>query len=135
MGSTLSRRHVLAGGAGCALTICGLAGCASYGPEPEPTTGAPTGLTTPADAIPVGGGTVFADHQIVVTQPSSGEFKAFTAICTHQGCTVAEVTTTIDCHCHGSRYAIADGSVVAGPATAPLRELSATVSGSDITVA
>ncbi len=38
--------------------------------------------------IPEGGGKVFADQGVVVTQPASGEFKAFSAMCTHQGCAV-----------------------------------------------
>jgi len=57
----------------------------------------------------------------VVTQPVSGTFKAFSATCTHQGCAVSEVANgTINCPCHGSRFAVADGSVTAGPATTPL---------------
>lgn len=73
---------------------------------------------------------------MVVTQPSAGEFKAFSAICTHQGCTVNKVADgTIDCPCHGSKYRIADGSVAAGPAPRPLPAEQITVSGETITLA
>ncbi|HEY6424864.1 MAG TPA: Rieske (2Fe-2S) protein, partial [Pseudonocardiaceae bacterium] len=83
--------------------------------------------------VPVGGGEVFADQKVVVTQPAAGEFKAFSAICTHQGCTVNKIAGgTIDCPCHGSKYAIADGSVVHGPASRPLAPRQITVSGSTI---
>jgi Rieske Fe-S protein len=83
--------------------------------------------------IPVGGGKVFSGQKVVVTQPSAGTFKAFSAICTHQGCTVSEVADgTIDCPCHGSRYAVADGSVVQGPARRPLAARQITVSGNDV---
>jgi Rieske Fe-S protein len=47
-------------------------------------------LAAKAD-IPVGGGTVFKDEKVVVTQPEAGTFEAFTAVCTHQGCIVKEV--------------------------------------------
>ncbi|MFJ8491974.1 Rieske (2Fe-2S) protein [Streptomyces sp. NPDC094038] len=85
--------------------------------------------------IPEGGGTIFKDQKIVVTQPAKGEFKAFSAICTHEGCTVSQVADgTIDCPCHGSKFHIADGSVAHGPATRPLPAESITVSGNSITM-
>ncbi len=91
-------------------------------------------MTVPTSDIPVGGGKIYPDQKVVITQPSAGTFKAFSAVCTHQGCVVGAVTTTINCPCHGSMFAIADGSVVNGPATAPLPSLTASVSGSEITV-
>jgi Rieske Fe-S protein len=85
--------------------------------------------------IPVGGGTVFDATKIVVTQPKAGEFKAFSAVCTHKGCTVAKVENgTIDCPCHGSKYDMTTGAVKNGPATAPLPAKTATVSGGSITI-
>ncbi|MFI6422686.1 Rieske (2Fe-2S) protein [Streptomyces sp. NPDC050842] len=98
------------------------------------TTGAPPLATT--SEIPVGGGTVFTEAKVVVTQPTAGEFKAFSAVCTHQGCLVNKVADgTIDCPCHGSKYRIADGSVVAGPAPRPLPAKQINVSGESITLA
>ena len=74
-------------------------------------------------------------HQVVVTQPAKGTFKAFSSICTHQGCPVATVANgTINCDCHGSKYAIADGAVVDGPAPRPLPPKQITVSGDSITL-
>jgi Rieske Fe-S protein len=85
--------------------------------------------------IPVGGGTIYPDLEVVVTQPTRGEFKAFSAICTHQGCTVGQVAHgTIDCPCHGSEFSVKDGSVVRGPATQPLPEKRVTVNGDRIRV-
>jgi Rieske Fe-S protein len=86
--------------------------------------------------IPVGGGVVLADRDVVVVQPSAGEFRAFSATCTHQGCLVDEVGDgTIGCPCHGSRFALADGSVVEGPADTPLPERGIAVSGEEIRLA
>jgi Rieske Fe-S protein len=86
--------------------------------------------------IEVGGGSIFADEQVVVTQPTEGEFKAFSSTCTHQGCQVESVSDgTINCPCHGSKFSIADGSPDAGPATSPLKEVAITVEGDSIVLA
>jgi Rieske Fe-S protein len=85
--------------------------------------------------IPVGGGLIFAGQKVVVTQPTAGQFKGFTAVCTHMGCTVAQVADgTIDCPCHGSKFNIADGSVANGPATSPLAAKPVTVSGDTLSL-
>jgi Rieske Fe-S protein len=71
--------------------------------------------------IPVGGGAIYTAAKVVVTQPASGQYKAFSAVCTHVGCIVNKVTNgTIDCPCHGSEFKITNGAVVTGPAPSPL---------------
>jgi Rieske Fe-S protein len=150
----LTRRAAMAGvcGAACAAA---LSACASYGPATAP---APTAAPAPAPSagpqpggsgtggsasalartadIPVGGGAVFAEQDVVVTQPAAGEFKAFSATCTHQGCTVDKVEGgTIDCPCHSSRFAVEDGAPVAGPANRPLPERAIRVDGQSIVLA
>ncbi|XVV34021.1 Rieske (2Fe-2S) protein [Streptomyces sp. CA-100214] len=92
-------------------------------------------LAATAD-IPEGGGMVFADQKVVVTQPSKGEFKAFSATCTHQGCAVKSVSDgVINCPCHNSNFSITDGSVQSGPAPKPLPAVQITVSGDSIQLA
>lgn len=122
----------------------GEGGTESSAPAPaEPTGTTPSASGTAGGTplastseIPVGGGTVFADRKVVVTQPEEGEFKAFSAICTHQGCTVNKVADgTIDCPCHGSKFSVTDGAVTAGPAPRPLPAEKITVSGETITLA
>ena len=141
----LSRRRLIRNTGLSALAIGGLSACTNYGAQPAaPATSAGSGASGPASGangsaiakadIPVGGGKIFADLQAVVTQPASGEFKAFTSVCTHQGCTVAEVVQTINCTCHGSKFSITDGSVVNGPATAPLAAKNVTANGDNLTV-
>ncbi|MDX3454790.1 Rieske (2Fe-2S) protein [Streptomyces sp. ME02-8801-2C] len=130
-----TRRTILLATGAAALT----AGCSEYGDESSSSSvsaGSPgQELATTAD-IPVGGGTIFKDEQVVVTQPKEGEFKAFTSICTHQQCPVANVEGgTINCTCHGSKFNITDGSVAHPPATRPLAEKKITVAGNSIRLA
>ena len=94
------------------------------------TTGTLLGLVKD---IPVGGGVVFLDKKVVVTQPAKGVFKAFSAVCTHVGCICNKVANgTIDCPCHGSEFKITDGAVVTGPAPAPLPSRTITVADGKI---
>src|SRR5215470_8159804 len=122
-GPTLSRRTLLAGAAavGVGAAAAGaLAACTSTG---GPGTGAPAAgpVTVSAAQIPVGGGKIFEAQQVVVVQPTAGSFKAFSAICTHQGCVVASVANgKIICPCHNSEFSATDGSVTQGPAVTAL---------------
>jgi Rieske Fe-S protein len=123
------------------LGAAGVAAVAACGGGSGTTAGSPAGGAGPAKEaikisdIPVGGGKVFDATKIVVTQPSAGEFKAFGAVCTHKGCTVAGVANgTITCPCHGSTYDAATGAVTRGPATAPLPAKTVTVSGGSLTI-
>ncbi len=94
------------------------------------------GALAAASEIPVGGGKVFEDAKDVVCQPTPGEFKAFSATCTHKGCSVGSVSGgTINCPCHGSKFKIADGSVASPPADKPLEEKKITVQGDQIMLA
>ena len=140
-GHEVSRRGVMRGAAVGGLALPVLAACgggtASGGSSDSASGdgGASGDLAATAD-IPAGGGTVFPEQKVVVTQPADGEFKAFTAVCTHQGCIVASVADgTINCDCHGSKFSIEDGSVENGPATSPLEEVQITVKGGEITLA
>jgi nitrite reductase/ring-hydroxylating ferredoxin subunit len=140
----IGRRAVLAGGCGAACAVA-LGACAGYGaggpapapaPAPAPGAGSLGGASpalVPVADVPVGGGVVLAAQGLVVTQPTAGTFKAFSATCTHQGCTVNEVADgTINCPCHGSRFAVADGRPTAGPAKRPLPETAVKVQGNAI---
>jgi Rieske Fe-S protein len=83
--------------------------------------------------IPVGGGRVFPALRVVVTQPAAGQFRGFGIVCTHDGCELNGVADgTINCPCHGSRFALTDGSVVHGPARTGLRTEKITVDGDRI---
>jgi Rieske Fe-S protein len=98
-------------------------------PTPSASTAeAPKGPSVTTSKVPVGGGVILEDADYVITQPSKGQYKAFSKICTHQGCPVASVSDgVIHCNCHGSEYSIKDGSVTNPPAPKPLAEAKASV--------
>jgi nitrite reductase/ring-hydroxylating ferredoxin subunit len=159
MSETQSRRALLIGaGVTCAAA---LAGCSTYdannggltGPPPSSSAATSAAAAAPSGAagsgaaggapaaaalastsqVPEGGGKIIDGPNIVITQPQAGAFKAFTAVCTHQGCIVSTVANgTIDCPCHGSKFSIKDGSVVNGPATSPLAPVAIKVEGTSI---
>jgi Rieske Fe-S protein len=146
-----SRRALLAGaGVTCAAMLAGCStsdagnggsaaatsGAATSAGGSAPATGdgaAAAGALAATSQVPDGGGLIIDGKNIVITQPESGSFRAFSAICTHQGCIVNRVANgTIDCPCHGSKYSIKDGSVVNGPAPAPLAAIAIKVEGTSI---
>jgi Rieske Fe-S protein len=133
---SLTRRNTLTGAAAVGVGLPLLAACGgsdSGASDPTPAAGEKLG---PASDVPVGGGKIYADQRIVVTQPSQGTFEGFSAVCTHQGCLVATVADgTINCTCHGSKFSIQNGSVENGPATTPLARVDVKVEGGQVTTA
>ena len=131
-----SRRAVVGGFVGLGVGVPLLAACGSgSGSGSGSGGGTSSGTVGTKSEVPVGGGKIFASDKVVVTQPTAGDFKAFSAVCTHQGCVVAKIEgKDIECTCHGSKFSIEDGSVVKGPATKPLPALKVTVSGDDLKV-
>ena len=141
MTDVMSRRIVFQGmgvlGIAVALAGCGGSSSGDGGGDADAAATAPAGteLTT-TDEVPVGGGIVLADAGVVVTQPSAGEFKAFAAVCTHQGAALDAVGSDgIECPLHGSRFSVDDGSVTQGPATQSLAEVPITVDGDKVLAA
>ncbi|MGZ4432795.1 MAG: Rieske (2Fe-2S) protein [Trebonia sp.] len=145
-----SRRALLAGtGVTCAAMLTGCTthdassggstaasgGTATSAGGSAPATGsaAAAGALAATSQVPDGGGKIIDGKHIVITQPESGSFRAFSAICTHQGCIVSSVSNgTINCPCHGSKFSIKDGSVVNGPAPSPLASIAIKVEGTSI---
>lgn len=139
------RREVIAG-SGALVAAVALSGCSSAA---ERAAGAATDNAAASSAqadtaaapvattseVPVGGGVVVAARQVVLTQPTEGEFRAFSSICTHQGCPVTSVQDgAIVCPCHGSHFDIDSGEAISGPARNPLSSMTVSVEGQDISV-
>jgi Rieske Fe-S protein len=130
-----TRRTILLATGAATLAV----GCGEYGNENSDSGSSSVQAGTElakTSEIPVGGGKIFKDEKVVVTQPTKGEFKAFSDICTHQGCQVTSVSGgTINCPCHGSKFHITDGSVANPPADKPLPEKQIRVTGDSIELA
>lgn len=130
----VSRRTViLIGGAGTALALAGCtAPSGSSGPS-STGTGKPVEIAKLGD-IPVGGSIAVTLNRkpVLLTQPKAGEVVAFSAVCTHQGCTVAPAKGEFDCPCHGSRFNSTTGAVLGGPAPRPLEKITVTLDGDSV---
>ncbi len=144
-----SRRQVIATGL---VTVAGAGALAACGGSSSPATSASSAAAPAASATSgsgSGGGVLAtlsdvkvgtaisaktADGKpIIVAQPSAGKVVAFTAICTHMGCTVAPATgLQLKCPCHGSTYDAATGKNTGGPAPAPLVAVPVKVEGDSI---
>jgi Rieske Fe-S protein len=143
---SIDRRTVVGGMVAAGATVT-LAACAA---EPEPVETTPPSATVdqqpeesagelllgPASNVMVGSGTKFqidASLTILVTQPRAGEYRAFSATCTHSGCIVNGVEDgQISCGCHGAKFNVETGAVEAGPARTALGKISVELRGSDL---
>ncbi|WP_046468551.1 Rieske (2Fe-2S) protein [Allosalinactinospora lopnorensis] len=128
----MSRRRLLGAAGAAGAAAAGAGACTGAENRPEPQDAVRGRVIAQTTEVPVGGGIVVIDGKLVLTQPEEGEFKAYTAVCTHRGCTIQEVNEHIRCLCHGSRFDISTGEVVRGPATEPLKTFGVTVEGTDI---
>lgn len=148
-GEPVTRRSLLRAAAvsGVALPLvaaCGNSGSTTSQPPASPASRSASGQhrtkqqnqaqgLASTSQVPVGGGLILTQQAIVLTQPKQGEFKGFSAICTHAGCEVGDVQQgMIICPCHGSEFSIQDGSVQAGPAPSPLAPVNISVKGGQI---
>jgi nitrite reductase/ring-hydroxylating ferredoxin subunit len=103
-------------------------------PKPKKAKGKPPGADLgPATDVPVGAGKIYEDQKIVVTQPKKGEWHAFSAVCTHQQCILADCDGgKINCGCHASSFDFTTGAPDGGPATVPLPKKNVQVVGGRI---
>ncbi len=135
--SAISRRLLLAGAGGGAAALV-VAACSGSGGGSSTSTsaggsggGAEAGGSLAALAdVPVGGAVSAKDSSgkpVIVSQPTKGEVVAFSAICTHRGCTVAPKGDQLVCPCHGSTYDLSTGDNTGGPAPSPLTRIPVSV--------
>ncbi|MFD8966158.1 Rieske (2Fe-2S) protein [Streptomyces sp. NPDC059568] len=131
-GPFAQRRTVLKGVALAGAAGAGVAGCSTesklgHAENPTPTAAVELGA---ADDIPIGGAKLFREQRLVVSCPARGEYKAFSAQCTHAGCLLEKLEGTVgDCPCHGSKFDVTTGEAIHGPATVPLPEVPVTAEG------
>jgi nitrite reductase/ring-hydroxylating ferredoxin subunit len=138
----ISRRGVIASAVGVSA-VAALSACSpevselTSTPEPEaPATAAPVAVAKTTD-IPIGSGKKFDVEgvPILITQPRAGEFRGFSAVCTHAGFVMTNMANSeIKCDNHGAVYSADDGSVLSGPAPRALGKVTVTVEGDDVLV-
>ncbi|MFD9379269.1 Rieske (2Fe-2S) protein [Streptomyces sp. NPDC059999] len=127
--TVLKGAAALAGAAGAGVTLAACStGTDSGGRSPAVPT-EPVELGS-ASEVPVGGATLFRERKLVVSCPAEGQYKAFSAQCTHAGCVLDKIVEGEgNCPCHGSRFDVATGKVLRGPASAPLPSVPVKVEG------
>jgi len=138
----ISRRTVVASAVGVSAAVA-LSACTpevsslTSSPSPDaPSTGGPVEVCKTTD-IAVGSGARFTVEgvPILVTQPKAGDFRAFSAVCTHAGFVMNNVANSeIKCDNHGAVYSAEDGSVLKGPATRALGKITVEVEGDSVLV-
>lgn len=132
VGEVRANRRIVFHGLGALGVAAALAGCGGSDDTSDDEVESGSALTT-TEQVPVGGGIVLTDRKVVVTQPTKGVFKAYTAVCTHQQLLVTSVEDgTIHCSNHGSQYDAATGEVTLGPAPSALAAVEITVDGDQI---
>lgn len=139
--SELSRRSLLViGGSGTVLTLaaCAATTTGPASPKTDAQSGAPSAPQEVAklSEIPVGGAisATLSGAGILLSQPQAGTVLAFSSVCPHQGCAVAPAGAELECPCHQSRFDLATGDVLDGPAQRPLDALTVTVDGDTVLV-
>ncbi|WP_029252661.1 Rieske (2Fe-2S) protein [Paraoerskovia marina] len=129
-----SRRSVIVG-TGIGACALGLAACGSTGSEPAAVQESADAPLAPVADVPVGGAlavTTVDGLDLLLTQPVEGEFRAFSATCTHQGCTVLPDDGELRCPCHASTFALEDAAVLSGPAPEALASIPVVVESGDV---
>lgn len=146
--AVLSRRRALAAGGGALGAASVLAACgddadtattpaADGGSSGGSSGGGAETLTAVAD-VPVGSAVVVevaSGSSVAVAQPTEGQFVAFSALCTHEGCALSAAEAELDCPCHGSRFDALTGEVLQGPATEALSPVAVQVDGDSVVTA
>ncbi|MFD5325922.1 Rieske (2Fe-2S) protein [Streptomyces sp. NPDC127092] len=118
---TVLKGAALAGAAGLGVAACSTDSKVGHAQDPTPT--APVALGAP-DEVPVGGAKLYREQRVLVHCPAQGQYKAFSAQCTHAGCVLDKIENNEgNCPCHGSRFDVTTGKALQGPATVPLPEV------------
>ncbi|MFJ8015844.1 Rieske (2Fe-2S) protein [Streptomyces sp. NPDC096339] len=121
-----ARRTVLKGAAALAGAVGAGATLAACSTESNSGSGTPAVPSQPvelgaATEVPVGGAKLYREKKLIVSCQAEGQYKAFSAQCTHAGCVLDKIEKGEgNCPCHGSRFDVNTGKVVQGPATDPL---------------
>ena len=107
-------------------------------PAALPRTGSSSGAIAQVSEVPTSSAKKFTNdgQPAVLVHLQGGDFVAYSAVCTHQQCTVAYQDGQLACPCHGSVFDPSNGGeVVNGPAPEPLPEIPIQVQNGQVTKA
>ncbi|GCD46635.1 Rieske 2Fe-2S domain-containing protein [Streptomyces chrestomyceticus] len=125
-----ARRTVLRGAALVGAAGFGVAACSGGGSDESSATPAEPVALGAAAEVPVGGAKLYRESRLLVSQPEKGQYKCFSAKCTHAGCVLDKIERNQgNCPCHGSRFDVTTGKVIQGPASKPLPEVPVKAEG------
>ncbi len=130
---TVSRRAVLAAGAAGAGAVA-LAACGSSSKKAaeQPAGNAPLAKLADIEVGKCVSATLPGGKPAIVARPTADTAVAFSAKCTHMGCTVAPAGAELHCPCHGSVYNATTGSVIHGPAPKALAKIDVHIANGEV---
>lgn len=121
-------------GSGAGGNAGGTHGASSGGSASSPPPGAVR--LGPGNRLSAGQAATYSDPSDgspdILIRDEAGELKAFSAVCTHAGCTVGYEGGVIYCPCHGGEYSAETGEVIAGPPPSGLAPRRVVESGGQI---
>ncbi len=121
---------------GSGVAALTLAACSQPAPDPGEVSAGTVLISLTEVAVGEAKAVTTADGaEIMVVRSAEDQVHAFSAICTHQGCSVRPEDGELYCPCHGSRFDQSTGEATDGPAEDPLPEVAVAIEDGNVVTA
>jgi thiosulfate dehydrogenase (quinone) large subunit len=140
VGGSSGAQHVALGGTSGRRSRSGRSASPETTNSPKPSKQLPGTMIGRTSQVPVGQAGRFTDpssgNPAWVVHTGANNFVAFSAVCTHAGCTVQydSGSSQFVCPCHGGTYDARTDHVVAGPPPSPLPAITVHIINGEIRV-